>query len=158
MIHHYLIALGSNQRHPRYGAPAAVLRTAIADLDPLVAAPIIESRPFGPSQRRYANSVVVMASTLAPDAMLADLKALERHYGRRRRGQKWRQRVLDLDIILWSGGLWASPGLGIPHQHFRHRRFVLAPAVRIAATWRDPVSGLLLCHLFARLDRKRPHP
>ena len=35
--------------------------------------------------------------------MLARLKALEQDFGRRR-GRRWGPRVLDLDIVLWSGG------------------------------------------------------
>jgi 2-amino-4-hydroxy-6-hydroxymethyldihydropteridine diphosphokinase len=153
MIHHYLIALGSNQRHPRHGSPTRVVQAALVELDPLAASPIITSRPIGPSQRSYANAAAIMASRLAPDAMLADLKAIEHTFGRRPRGQKWRQRVLDLDIILWSGGIWTSPGLGIPHRAFRERVFVLQPACAIAGNWRDPVSGLTVRHLWARLGK-----
>jgi 2-amino-4-hydroxy-6-hydroxymethyldihydropteridine diphosphokinase len=156
--HLYLIALGSNQRHPLYGAPAQVLLAALAELEPLAAAPIIASRPIGPSARTYANTVAIIASPLMPDAVLVELKAIEQRYGRRAGGQNWRARVLDLDIILWSGGIWTSPGLGVPHRHFRTRRFVLAPAARIAGDWRDPVSGLKMHHLIARLDRKRSRP
>jgi len=39
---------------------------------------------------------------------------------------------------------------------FRTRRFVLDPAVEIAGHWRDPLTGLSLRHLAARLTRPRP--
>jgi 2-amino-4-hydroxy-6-hydroxymethyldihydropteridine diphosphokinase len=71
-------------------------------------------------------------------------------------GQRWRARVLDLDILLWSEGAFEGPGLCIPHIDFAERRFVLDPLARIAAHWRDPRSGLTIYHLKARLDRKRP--
>ena len=67
-------------------------------------------------------------------------------------------RVLDLDIILWSGGCHASPGLVIPHISFRGRRFVLHPARSIAGDWRDPVTGLRVRHLCARLTRPAANP
>ena len=155
VIHHYLIALGSNQRHPRFGSPTRVLQAALVELDPLAAASIIASRPVGPSQRTYANSAAIIASRLPPDAMLADLKAIEHKFGRRPRGQRWQRRTLDLDIILWSCGIWASPDLGIPHPHFRTRAFVLAPARTIAGDWHDPVSGLAVRHLWARLVKSK---
>jgi len=85
--------------------------------------------------------------------MLARLKAIERAFGRRP-GRRWGDRVLDLDIIGWSGGIWASRGLSIPHAAFRERGFVLGPLVEIAPTWRDPVTWLTVRQLLARLDRK----
>ena len=61
--------------------------------------------------------------------------------------------MLDLDLVLWSGGCFAAPGLVIPHPLFRNRAFVLAPAVQIAPRWRDPVTGLSVRQLHARLTR-----
>jgi 2-amino-4-hydroxy-6-hydroxymethyldihydropteridine diphosphokinase len=58
--------------------------------------------------------------------------------------------VLDLDIVLWSGGAWSGPGLTVPHIAFRERRFVLDPAAEVAPAWRDPVSGRTLRQLAAR--------
>ncbi|MCW1429647.1 2-amino-4-hydroxy-6-hydroxymethyldihydropteridine diphosphokinase [Novosphingobium sp. JCM 18896] len=161
MKQRYLIALGSNRRHHRHGDPRGVLRAAFAALDRKglklkASSPIMASAPLGPSRRRYANAAALVKTDLAPDALLDRLKTIERRFGRRRGGQAWSTRVLDLDIVLWSGGAWASPGLTVPHVSLRERRFVLAPAVTIAPTWRDPLTGLTLRHLLARLDRRRP--
>ena len=97
---------------------------------------------------------MIVASRLSPPEMLAYLKDMERAFGRRSRGQKWRARVLDLDIILWSGGIWTDDQLSIPHPHFRERSFVLDPLNAICSSWRDPVTGLHVRHLKARLDRR----
>ena len=35
--------------------------------------------------------------------------------------------MIDLDIILWSGGSWASETLIVPHRLYRARDFVLRP-------------------------------
>ena len=159
----YLIALGSNQWHRRVGRPRAVLASALAALDldgcdVLAASPIISSRPVGPSQRRYANAAALMQCALTPHAMLGLLQAVERRHDRRRSGQRWRARTLDLDIVLWSGGAVEECGLTIPHPRFRDRAFVLGPAAAIAPRWRDPVTGLALRHLYARLTRNAPLP
>ena len=119
---------------------------------------ITASAPLGPSRRRYANAVAVVATTLAPPDLLARLHTIETAFGRRRRGSCWRARTLDLDIVLWSGGVWSSPALTIPHPAFRHRIFVLLPAREIAADWRDPLTGLTVRRLAARLTRPRPIP
>lgn len=157
--HTYLIALGSNMRHPRHGPPREVVRQAVAALAEagimrIVLSPIVASRPVGPSLRSYANAVLLCRADLAPPAMLERLLAVEAQFGRRRRGQRWRARTLDLDIVLWSGGRWHSPTLAIPHPLFRERLFVLAPAAAIAGSWRDPASGLTLRQLAARLARR----
>lgn len=154
----YLIALGSNVRHPRHGSPRRVVAAAIDVLaqrfELLARSPVIDSAPLGPSNRRYANAAAVVGAPLAPDEMIGALHAIEREFGRKRRGQRWRARVLDLDLVLWSGGAFAAPGLTIPHPAFRERAFVLAPAAAIAPGWRDPVTGLTL----ARLHRRLTHP
>ena len=121
------------------------------------ASPLVRSAPVGPSQRRYANAAVLLDSPLQPPAMLAQLKAIERRFGRRR-GRRWGARVIDLDIILWSGGAWSSPGLTIPHVAFRERRFVLDPLAVIAPDWRDPVTGRTVRQLRCRLTVRRPAP
>lgn len=160
---YYLIALGSNQRHPRLGSPREVVSAAMDLLDGtlgevLARSPIIDSAPVGPSQRRYANAALVMESRLDPAEMLYSLQELEAQLGRVRRGQRWRARVIDLDIILWSGGIVHAPGLAIPHPLFRERAFVLGPSAAIAPDWRDPLTGLSLLQLHARLTRPRPTP
>jgi 2-amino-4-hydroxy-6-hydroxymethyldihydropteridine diphosphokinase len=159
--HRYLVALGSNMRHPRHGAPPAVLRAALVQLDAgrlrlEAASPIVASAPLGPSRRRYANAVAVVRTRLGPERLLARLQRIEARFGRRPGGMRWRARVLDLDVVLWSGGAFGSRDLTIPHLQFRKRGFVLGPALHIAAEWRDPLTGLTVRHLTARLTRPRP--
>lgn len=162
-VQRYLIALGSNRWHHRHGAPRRALAAAITALRRhglaiRAEAPVIASRPIGPSQRTFANGAVIVETVLDPPALLALLHRIEAAFGRSRRAQAWSARVLDLDIVLWSGGCWASPDLIIPHRHFRDRVFVLGPARAIAPAWRDPLSGLTPRHLHARLTASRPIP
>lgn len=160
-MHDYLISLGSNKRHAALGSPREAVGTAfaaLAEIGPVTArSRIVESAPLGPSLRRYANAAAVVEGALDPDEMLALLKQIERRFGARR-GQRWSARVLDLDIVLWSGGAWSSPELTVPHREFRRRSFVLGPAAQIAGDWRDPLSGLSLRQLNARLTRATPLP
>lgn len=150
----YLVALGSNQRHPRHGSPGRVLSAATGRLSQdwqiEAVAPVTSSAPVGPSQRCYANGAVLLAGPYSPPAALALLQAVEAEFGRSRRGQRWRARTLDLDIVLWSGGPWMSEGLTVPHPLFRERPFVLAPTAAIAPRWRDPLTGLTLRQLAFR--------
>jgi len=134
---------------------AALERLAAEGMTVVEAAPALLTDPIGPSLRRYVNSAAVIETRHDPPALLALLKSIERQFGRRAGGQRWTSRVLDLDVILWSGGPFAGPGLTIPHPLFRTRDFVLAPAAHIAPRWRDPVTGLTVRQLHARLTRPR---
>ena len=148
-------------RVPGVGAPRQVIKAAMAALETEeltleAISPVIVSAPLGPSLRRYANAAVLVSTELAPPDLLVLLQRIERAFGRRKRGQKWRSRPLDCDIVMWSGGMWTSAALTIPHLAFRSRPFVLGPAAAIARSWREPVTGLGLRHLDARLTRPRP--
>ena len=128
------------------------------DLDVFAQSSVVDSAPIGPSRRRYANAAAIVSTDLNPPALLLRLLEIEAHFGRVRRGQDWRARVLDLDILLWSGGIWAdtNPDLAIPHAALRMRGFVLTPAAMIAPDWRDPVSGLSIRQLQSRFNRPKP--
>lgn len=153
----YAVAIGGNRRGCA-GSPRRVVAAAIVALPGVVAASrIIETAPVGPSIRRYANAVALIESDLAPDELLRMLQAMERAAGRRA-GRRWGARVLDLDIILWSGGSFAAPGIIVPHPHFRARGFVLGPLAEIAPGWRDPVTRLTVRQLLARLTARARAP
>ena len=137
---------------------AALTRLEDEGVEVAAAGPVLLTDPVGPSSRRYANSAAVIATALEPPDLLTLLKQIEREFGRRPGGRRWTSRVLDLDIVLWSGGPFAAPGLTIPHPLFRTRDFVLRPALAIAPAWRDPVTGLTLRQLRARLTRLRALP
>lgn len=150
----YVIALGSNRRG-RHGPPAEEVRAALAALtaiggDVVMTSPLMSTAPLGPARRRFVNAAALVESGDSPTEMLARLKAIEAAFGRRR-GQRWSDRVIDLDIVLWSGGAWSSDGLTVPHPEFRRRAFVLRPLVAIVPDWRDPLTGLTVRQLAARL-------
>jgi 2-amino-4-hydroxy-6-hydroxymethyldihydropteridine diphosphokinase len=156
--HLYAIAIGSNRPHGRHGRPAGVVEAAVGELDRRFglfdASPIVLNPAHGGAGRDFANAVALVESQLEPLEMLAQLKGLERDFGRRR-GKRWGARVLDLDIALWSGGPFRARGLSIPHPQIERRTFVLGPLAAIAPTWR--ISGSLTARHFAhRLARRRP--
>jgi len=166
-MHLYALALGSNRRHGRHGAPDRMIGAALDALRETgtkvgAVSPIIRTAAIGPAGRGFANAAVLAESPLAPPGLLALLKGIERDFGRRR-GRRWGPRVLDLDIILWSGGAWPSPlarpapgRLAIPHAGLPTREFVLTPLAAIAPAWRDPRSRRTIRQLRARMKRPTP--
>jgi 2-amino-4-hydroxy-6-hydroxymethyldihydropteridine diphosphokinase len=157
----YLIGLGSNQPHSVIGRPAQIIEQAIAalemdDIDVFAHSATIDSAPIGPSRRQYANAAAIISSVIEPMMLLNRLHDIERHFGRVRRGRPWQARTLDLDILMWSGGIWADDDLAIPHPALRSRNFVLTPAAMITPDWRDPVTGLTIRQLQSRFNRPKP--
>ncbi|MBA3666459.1 MAG: 2-amino-4-hydroxy-6-hydroxymethyldihydropteridine diphosphokinase [Sphingomonas sp.] len=156
--HLYAIAIGSNRRHGRHGRPPGVVAAAIAWLDAefelFDASQILLNPATGGAGRDFANAVALVASPLAPGAMLTALKAIEREFGRRP-GRRWGERVLDLDLIAWDGGRLVSRPLTIPHPRLTERDFVLGPLTSIAPRW--PIDRTLTArHLGYRLGKRRP--
>ena len=150
----YAIALGSNRRS-RYGSPAPTVRAAADALDVECLSTIRLTSALGPAGRGFANAAAILTCGLEPPELLDRLKQVETDFGRRG-GRRWGPRVLDLDIILWSGGTWEQPGLLVPHPEFRRRRFVLDPLAEIVPDWRDPVTGATIRQLLHRLRAARP--
>ena len=156
--HLYAIAIGSNRQHVRYGRPTGVVAAAIAHLDAAFelfdASPIMLSRAAHGAGRDFANAVALVTSAIEPPAMLAVLKDIERDFGRRP-GRRWGARVLDLDLVAWSGPPVASRRLQIPHPRLADRDFVLLPLMMIAPDWRIDGANTAR-HLAARLGKRRP--
>jgi 2-amino-4-hydroxy-6-hydroxymethyldihydropteridine diphosphokinase len=159
-LHLYVIGIGSNRPLSRHMGPRAIAQAAMIalDLPPLsvvARAPVITSRPIGPSMRSYANSAAIVISPLAPLDMLDRVQELESRF-HRRRFRRWGDRTLDLDLLLWSGGSVQSRRLTLPHVSLRERAFVLTPLLAIARRWRDPVTGLTVAQLATRFSKPLP--
>ncbi len=143
-----LVALGSN-----LGDREAHLSFAVEQLKALPrtrlvkVSPFVESRPSGgPPQHDFLNGAVVIETSLPPVELLHRLLEIERRRGRVR-VVKDGPRVLDLDLVLHGDAICETAELTLPHPRFRERRFVLEPAVAIAPSLRDPVTGKTLAEL-----------
>ncbi len=151
----YVVALGSNRRG-RHGSPRESIDAALERIGEVRAvSPIVITAPLGPSIRRFANAAALIETAESPPTLLARLKRIERAMGRRA-GRRWGARVIDIDIVLWSGGVWRSRALSIPHASFAQRRFVLTPLAAIVPDWRDPRSGRTIRQMSSLVDRRRP--
>jgi len=139
------IGLGSN-----LDEPLAQVRRALAALMTLprsrrvAHSSLYRSRPLGPGgQPDYINAVAAVDTELSPEALLAELQRLERAQGRRRDGERWGPRTLDLDILLFGDTVMSGPDLVIPHPGLQEREFVLYPLQEIAPGLRLPDGSTL---------------
>ena len=128
------VGLGANLHEP-----VAQLRLAFAELGDLAEtrvtarSPLYRTAPIGPlAQPDYINAVACLETRLAPLALLAGLHAIENTHGRRRDGERWGPRTLDLDLLLYHDLSVTSSELTLPHPGLRERAFVLYPLSDIA--------------------------
>lgn len=128
MMTECFVALGAN-----LGDPLRQLESALAAIQQipgcsLVArSPWYRSKAIGPGQQPdYINGVAQMLTSLSPQALLAQLQAIEDFHGRVRE-QRWAARTLDLDILLYGNSTLDSRELQIPHPRMQQRIFVLQP-------------------------------
>ena len=118
------IALGSN-----LGDREGYLTRARAALGNLPDSRIVaeseveETPPFGPpGQPPYLNQMIALETSLAPEALMAELLRIEESEGRVR-GVKWGPRTLDLDIVMFDEQTHSSAALTVPHPGLADRDF-----------------------------------
>jgi 2-amino-4-hydroxy-6-hydroxymethyldihydropteridine diphosphokinase len=141
------IGCGSNLAHPR--RRLAYARQALVRLPGVKlvrASPNYASVPIDPAvpQPDFVNAVVMLRTTLAPQALLARLTGIERRQGRQRNPGAPRNlpRTLDLDLLLYGRQKLRLPGLTVPHPRMHERAFVLRPLTDIAPHVTIPGRGL----------------
>jgi 2-amino-4-hydroxy-6-hydroxymethyldihydropteridine diphosphokinase len=144
------IALGSNlgQREAHLAFAVDRLGRHLSDLR---VSPFIETEPVGVEpQPLFLNGAATGLATGTARELLAALLAIEAERGRLR-PRAGAPRTLDLDLVLFGEETIDEPGLVVPHPRFRERRFVLEPLAAIAPGLRDPLTGLTVAQLLARL-------
>ncbi|HEY5313129.1 MAG TPA: 2-amino-4-hydroxy-6-hydroxymethyldihydropteridine diphosphokinase [Pirellulales bacterium] len=116
------------------------------------------TQPVGgpPGQGVFLNGAAVVETSLDPHAVHARLLAVENQLGRRRE-VRWGPRNIDLDLLLYDDHVIQSATLNVPHPRMVVRRFVLVPAVEIAADWLHPTLGWTLGRLLNHLDAAAPY-
>ena len=118
---------------------------AIDGVRVLRVSPFYETAPVGGvPQPDYVNAVALVATSLAPHALLARMHAIERRQHRRREGNTVRNapRTLDLDLLLYGARRIHSARLTVPHPRMHERAFVLRPLIDVAPAITIPGRGL----------------
>lgn len=114
------------------------------------------SAPLGPAdQPDFVNAAAAFLTRLDGRALLAELQRLEQAQGRRRGGERWGPRTLDLDLLVLGGVTVREPDLCIPHPRIRERNFVLLPLAEIAPHLRVPGHDSVL-RLLAAVAESEP--
>lgn len=100
----------------------------------------------------FVNAVVRIETELLPEALLAELKRIQKKSGRKKETIRFGPRTLDLDILLINDLVLETPELVVPHPRMNQRRFVLKPMCDIDSDIIHPVLNETIANLLARLD------
>jgi len=126
------IGLGAN-----LGDRQATLRSALSAIRALPGtrvqrvSSLYGSAPVDAGGPDYLNAVAQLCTTLVPQALLAQLQAIEQAAGRERPYRN-APRTLDLDILLYGDRVIDTPTLTVPHPRLHERAFVLYPLAELA--------------------------
>lgn len=142
MEHQVYLGLGSNLGRREEHLQKAVRLVAERVGKVVRQSSVVETEPWGfESANRFLNCVILCHSSLSPRQILTAVKQIEREMGRelppavpspapeggglpRRR---YKDRPIDIDILLYDDLTVDEPDLKIPHPLMRERDFVMIP-------------------------------
>lgn len=111
----------------------------------------------GPAgQPAFLNSALRIATSLEPVPLLRWAMDIEQQLGRSRH-ERWGPRLIDIDLLLYGEQVLQLDQLELPHPRMAVRRFVLEPAVEIAADMIHPTTGWSLGTLWRNLCHAPPY-
>lgn len=132
------LSLGSN-----LGDKEENIREAIRNIDELIGRVVRQSalfvtEPWGfTSPNTFVNAAVCCHTLLSPHALLAATQRIERQMGRTEKSVNghYKDRIIDIDILLYDNITVDDPDLKIPHPLMQERDFVIRPLREI---WQKP--------------------
>lgn len=87
----------------------------------------------------FINQAIILETELTPFELLDKLLCIEEKMGRKRIGEGYQSRTIDLDVILIKDVIIHSEKLTVPHIKMHERKFVLVPCNEIAPKWNHPI-------------------
>lgn len=141
-----LLGLGSNLGDRQANLEAALAALGHGEFAPLRllrVSSVYESAALLPAGApaewdiAYYNIVTAAESDLTPEALLQEVKRIERALGREDVG-RWGPRIIDIDILAHGETLVDSEHLTLPHPEMLERDFVMVPLAEIQPHWRYP--------------------
>ncbi len=102
---------------------------------------IYEAEPWGfKSNQWFYNAVCLVESTQSVYDIMIHLLFIEQSIGRiRKKTDGYKNRVIDLDILLLNDEIINTDTLKIPHPHIHERLFVLIPLQELCPLWVHPI-------------------
>ena len=137
------IGLGSNQGNREQLIEKAIELLSVALGAPIQQSTIIETEPWGfESDFPFLNMVACFNCNLRPLELLDLTEKTEQELGRTTKssGGIYKDRPIDIDILLLGDNRIDTPELTVPHKLMYEREFVMIPLREIAGQAGDDVS------------------
>ncbi|MBL6811537.1 MAG: 2-amino-4-hydroxy-6-hydroxymethyldihydropteridine diphosphokinase [SAR86 cluster bacterium] len=93
---------------------------------------IYKTKSEGFEGEDFLNQVICLLTEDSPDRVVATLKDIEKKIGRKDRTEKFSDREIDIDLLLYGNYVGKVLGKDIPHKDIDLYRFVLEPLAEIA--------------------------
>ncbi len=107
----------------------------------LVLSSVYESVAVGFAGDNFYNLVAVFDTDESLEQVAATLADLETAHGRRREGERFSNRTLDLDILLYGDEIRHDHQFDVPRAEITRHAFVLLPLSEVAGAARHPETG-----------------
>ena len=103
-------------------------------------------------QPAFLNQAVALQTNLSALEVLDLALSIEQELGRVRK-DKWGERLIDIDLILFGNEIINIPDkLQVPHPHMQDRKFVMEPLAEIAPEVIHPVLGETILSISRNID------
>ena len=144
----FYIALGSNEGDRLHLLQLAVDMIYLEIGDVVKLSPIYETPAWGFEGAAFLNMCIAIHSRFSPRKVLQKLLEIETKLGRTRNTNgSYKNRTIDLDILLMEEAVISTDSLELPHPEMQNRKFVLMPLADIAGKERHPSLQLSINEL-----------
>ena len=104
---------------------------------------VYETAPWGfETDDLFWNQVLLVETQFSPVEVLERIAKIEAVFGRKRTGEGYTSREMDIDILYFDDLILETESLTIPHPLLYKRLFVLVPLAEIAPDFVHPVLKL----------------
>ena len=135
------LSLGSNQ-----GRKLNNLQEAIYEIAESIGAihkisSVYKTDSWGFKGDDFYNICIAVSTYLPPEELLRNILNIETKLGRKReQNNKYTNRKIDIDILLFDDEIVFSKNIIIPHPRMLDRKFVLVPLAEIAGNTLHPIE------------------
>ncbi len=132
-VHRVYLGLGSNLGDREETIRKAILMIGEKVGEVIRQSSLIETEPWGfESDNKFLNGVILCETVLTPRQLLKTTQKIERTLGRINKSlsplsPKYKDRPIDIDILLYDDLTIDEPDLKIPHPLMYERDFVMKP-------------------------------
>lgn len=132
-----ILGLGGNQgRDEEILARFARAVAAFEQWSTVRGSRVYRTAALGPAQDAFLNAAIAVEppEELAASELIREVMATEHALGRRRDGDRWGPRTIDIDVLLWGARRVKTAALEVPHPRLHERAFALAPVIDLIGT------------------------